>query len=141
VTAHQASERNSVTRGEVRLLVVDDDPLGASLAQAWFGRRTAAHYTVEAATTLRSALQRLGQGGVDVVLLDLGLPDSQGLDTLRSLLAAAPTVPVLVLSGWQSGVTASEALQLGARGYFVKGDVALSGIEKAIRQVLGLVAR
>ncbi len=134
----RAAAANPASRAEVRVLVVDDDPLGASLAQAWFHRRTTALYTVESATSLRSALERLGQGGVDIVLLDLGLPDSQGLETLQTLLAAAPTVPVLVLSGWQSGVTASEALQMGACGYFVKGDAALSGIEKALLQVLGL---
>ncbi len=125
---------------EIRVLVVDDDQLGAGLAQAWFRRRTSARYTVHCATTLRAALERLEQGAVDIVLLDLGLPDSQGLDTLRTLRAGAPTTPVIVLSGWHSGATAAEALHLGARAYFVKGDVAFSRIEQAILQVLGLQA-
>jgi len=68
-------------------------------------------------------LERLLKGGIDVVLLDLGLPDSQGLETLGKVRAQAAAMPIIVLTGLDDEVTAVEAVRQGAQDYLVKGDV------------------
>jgi signal transduction histidine kinase len=67
-------------------------------------------------------LERLVSGGIDLVLLDLGLPDSQGLDTLSKVHAQAPAVPTVVLTGLDDETLALQAVRQGAQDYLVKGD-------------------
>jgi signal transduction histidine kinase len=72
---------------------------------------------------LSEALEYLWEETCDVVLLDLGLPDSHGLDTLVVTRAQAPHVPIVVLTGFQDEALAVEALKGGAQDYLVKGQV------------------
>jgi DNA-binding response OmpR family regulator len=85
------------------------------------GSTRAVHFHITHAPTLASALTRLG-AGTDVVLLDLTLPDSQGLPTLRRLRAQDPETPVIVLARPEDRPMAVEALGLGAQDYLVKGQ-------------------
>ena len=78
------------------------------------------------ADRLSTGLQRLNEGGVDVVLLDLVLPDSQGLETLIKVRHHAPRVPVVVLTASDDEAVAVQALQHGAQDYLVKASVQTS---------------
>jgi len=78
------------------------------------------------AEQLSAGLARLSDGGVDVVLLDLVLPDSEGLDTLLAVRRHAPRVPVVVLTASDDGALALQALQRGAQDYLVKASVQVS---------------
>ena len=79
-------------------------------------------FVVEHRADLATGIARLSKGGVDLVLLDLGLPDSQGLETLERLRAVQPTVSVVVLTGLADEDVGLRAVQLGAQDYLVKGS-------------------
>src|SRR3954469_19752702 len=100
------------------LLVEDDEAFAAFLTAALAGSPTPVHLT--AATDLASALQHVRDDAVDAVLLDLNLPDSEGLATLGALVALAPHLPIVVLTGLDDGPIAGEALRLGAEDWLVK---------------------
>ena len=80
----------------LRILVVEDNPADADLIRELLPQTGRASFHVESVARLAAALPRLQGAGIDLVLLDLGLPDSQGLATLRQLHQAAPDVPVIV---------------------------------------------
>ncbi len=84
-------------------------------------------FRVEHANTLEDGLRRLKRGSVDVVMVDLGLPDAQGLEAVRSVRSAAPRVPVVVLTASEEEHVAFEALQAGAQEYLPKSTLAAAG--------------
>jgi signal transduction histidine kinase len=101
------------------VLLVEDNAGDARLiarALAQQGDR----FCLEIVEELSAALDRLGRGGIDVVLLDLSLPDSEGLETFTRLYAGAPGVPIVVLSGLDDEKVALQAVQDGAQDYLVK---------------------
>ena len=75
----------------------------------------------------------LAEHPVDIILLDLGLPDSQGLDAVRRAHAAAPRVPLVVLTGLDDESLAGNALQVGAQDYLIKGQIETKGLLRALR--------
>src|SRR6187549_2203340 len=79
---------------------------------------------------------RLAAPAVDVILLDLGLPDAEGLEAVRRAHAAAPRVPLLVLTGLDDESLAIRALQEGAQDYLVKGQIETRGLLRAIRYAI-----
>ena len=83
--------------------------------------------------TLAAALDRLARPGVDLVLLDLGLPDSQGLDTASQVSRERPALPVIVLTGRDDDALAHAALTVGAQDYLVKGTIEPGILVRAIR--------
>jgi two-component system KDP operon response regulator KdpE len=100
-----------------RILVVDDEP---AILRA-VGIALAAHdYDVEVAATAQQAIGKASGSSFALVILDLGLPDMDGLETLRQLLAVAPTVPIIVLSAWQDIDTRVAALDQGAADFVPK---------------------
>ncbi len=82
---------------------------------------------------LKGALDRLTQGTVDVALLDLELPDSRGLETLRRAVETAPNVPIVVLAGVNDERLGAKAVQLGAQDYLVKGFIDEVLLARSIR--------
>ena len=77
----------------------------------------------ESVTTLKKGLARLAEGGVDLVLLDLGLPDSRGLDTFLKAFDQNPAVPYVIISGYDDEELAIQALREGAQDYLVKDEL------------------
>ncbi len=84
---------------------------------------------------MRDAEAHLAQHAVDIILLDLGLPDAQGLDAVRRTHAAAPHTPLVVLTGLDDESLAIQTLQEGAQDYLVKGQIETRGAspDSAIR--------
>src|SRR6202167_2519696 len=85
---------------------------------------------------MREAEIHLAKGGVDIVLLDMGLPDEHGLDTMRRSLAAAPEVPVIVLTGVEDETLATEAMKEGAQDYLIKGQIENRALPRALRHAI-----
>ncbi len=85
---------------------------------------------------MKEAEKHLADNIVDIVLLDLGLPDAQGMDAVRRARAAAPTVPLVVLSGMDDERLAVEALQDGAQDYLIKGQIDSRGMQQALRYAI-----
>ena len=105
----------------MKLLLVEDNPADARLLRELLKEPPAGGFQVEHVTSLTAALAQLGQGVFDVVLLDLGLPDSQGLQTLTLAQEAGHELPIVVLTGLDDEGFALEAMRAGAQDYLVKG--------------------
>jgi signal transduction histidine kinase/HPt (histidine-containing phosphotransfer) domain-containing protein len=120
-------------RQAIHLLLIEDSPDDALLIRELLADARQADFHVEHVERLADALERLAHGKIDAVLLDLQLPDSRGLDTFRAVQKSAPSVPVVVLSGFEDETTALTAVQEGAQDYLVKGHVGTAVLERAVR--------
>lgn len=107
----------------MHVLLVEDNPGDVRLLQVMLAEAGAARFTVTQAGQLSIGLQRLGEGRAQVVLLDLSLPDSQGLDTLVRMHAEAKGVPIVVLTGLEDEALGIKLVQVGAQDYLVKGQI------------------
>jgi DNA-binding response OmpR family regulator len=106
----------------IAVLVVEDYPSDLALMRQMLASASPVRFEIIHASNLSSAIAQVGSGP-DIVLLDLNLPDSQDLNTLRSMRAAAPTTPIIILTGMSDRGNAVKALANGAQDYLVKGRV------------------
>ncbi|HLF71909.1 MAG TPA: ATP-binding protein [Dehalococcoidia bacterium] len=118
----------------MRILLVEDNAGDARLIEEML-RDVPAAVQIEfaGAASLGVALERLEAEPCDVVLLDLGLPDSQGLDTLVAARERMPDLPIVVMTGFDDEERALRALHLGAQDYLVKGRIESEPLARAIR--------
>ena len=120
----------------VRTLLVEDNPTDALLLQEKLRDLSTTQFVVTCADRLEHALCLLTKSEFDVVLLDLGLPDSSGTDTLEELRRRQPEVPVVVLTGLDDELTGTRALQLGAQDFLVKGQIPASMLGRSLRYAI-----
>ena len=125
-----------MTGQSISVLIIEDNPVDARVVQETLQRTPAPGYRVEWAESLSKGLVRLAGGGIDVLLLDLGLPDSQGLAALAPIQALAPSVPVVVLSGADDEQLAVQAVQAGAQDYLVKPHAKRHLLTRALRYAI-----
>jgi HD-GYP domain-containing protein (c-di-GMP phosphodiesterase class II) len=109
----------------LKVLLIEDDPNYLDLLGAYLEDLPAARIEIESCVRLSQALERLGRpdSAIDVILLDLGLPDSQGFETFTRVHRQATNLPIVVLSGLDDEGLAIQALREGAQDYLVKGEV------------------
>ena len=107
----------------IRVLLIEDNREYAFLIREYIEMVRPGLFEVEVVDRLAPGLERLVGGGLDLVLLDLSLPDSHGLDTFITVHGNAPEIPVIVLTGLDDERTAMEAAREGAQDYLVKGQV------------------
>lgn len=112
-----------MTDHAINALLIEDNPLDARLIEEYLSEVTTVRVALECADSLSAGMERLRKAPPDVLLLDLGLPESQGLDTLSRVLAEAPRTPVVVITGLDDEETAYQAVGEGAQDYLVKGRV------------------
>src|ERR1700730_10698474 len=117
----------------IHVLLVEDNPGDARLFLELVRETGADRLKLEHVTRLSTALDRLSHGSFDVVLLDLSLPDEQGLATLTRTHARAPKVPIVVLTGLDDEALAVKAVRAGAQDYLVKGRVDGDLLVRSIR--------
>jgi diguanylate cyclase (GGDEF)-like protein/PAS domain S-box-containing protein len=116
-----------------KILLVEDNPGDARLLQEMLnveGQRSAELIHVE---RMSAAERHLAEHEVDIILLDLGLPDAQGVGAVRRAHAAAPRVPLVVLTGMDDEAQAAQALQEGAQDYLIKGQIETRSLLRALR--------
>ncbi len=130
------SEATSTAKIPERILLIEDNEEAAFLVENSLGTYAHGRYTLEWAKSLDEGQKRLAGGGVDLVLLDLGLPDSSGPQTYESIRAAAPEVPVLVLTGDAAEETESTITAQGGEDYLVKDQVSGPLLLRAVQSVL-----
>ncbi|SDG56458.1 diguanylate cyclase domain-containing protein [Roseospirillum parvum] len=118
------------------VLLVEDNPGDARLIEILLASSGGEPFEVVHAPTLGEALGRLDAAPVDVVLLDLSLPDSLGLDTVDRMRRAHPELPIVVLSGTGDDDLALEAVKRGAQDYLVKGSAEGDLIRRALRYAI-----
>jgi len=105
----------------IRVLLVEDNPADALLLKHTLAEAHAEHFDVTHVELLAEAIRVLGSRPQDVILLDLSLPDSRGLQTVEQANAECPSVPIVVLTGLDDEATGVEAVRRGAQDYLVKG--------------------
>jgi two-component system, NarL family, sensor histidine kinase UhpB len=130
---------NQQTPGDnqpLRILVVEDNPGDLFLLQEFLRATDLNIVEILHASHLREARQILGNGGVDLVFLDLSLPDSFGLDSYVGLQSWGQRVPIILLTGLTDTKIAPQALVMGAQDYLIKGDFDEKLLARAIRYSL-----
>ncbi len=121
----------------LRILCIEDDPSDRAMIHRILTREVVPTPAVETAGRLNEAIARVGQGAIDLALLDLALPDGEGLDLIQRLVAGAPGLPIVALSGTANPITALEAVAAGAQDYVSKHEVHLTGLlGRAVRFAL-----
>jgi diguanylate cyclase (GGDEF)-like protein/PAS domain S-box-containing protein len=115
------------------VLIIEDNRGDARLLQEMLIEEGLDNADVTYVGRMSEAEAHLAQHTADIVLLDLGLPDAQGLDALRRAHLAAPRVPLVVLTGLDDETTAMEALRGGAEDYLVKGQIEARGLLRSLR--------
>ncbi len=118
----------------VNVLLVEDSPTDVLLAREVVD--TYPQFRLRHVDRLSEAIRVMVEDGYDVVLLDLGLPDSQGLETLLKLLRARPNVPVVVMTARDDEELALKAVHAGAQDYLVKSQVVNGILGRAIRYAI-----
>ena len=113
--------RNEVD-GPIRILLIEDNPDDISIVERSL-RSSSQFYSIRAIDRVAESLPLLDKGMADLILLDLGLPDSTGLESFHRLRAQAPDVPIIVLTGKADLETAREAVRNGAQDYLIKGQL------------------
>jgi DNA-binding NarL/FixJ family response regulator len=107
----------------IKVLLIDDDPIQVQAIQNLLSAAGSPRFELNGAGSLPEGLERLAAGGVDGVLLDLGLPDSSGVETFTRLHGQFPGLPVVVLTSLEDEELGLELVQAGAQDYLVKGKV------------------
>ena len=124
----------------LRILLVEDSIMAVEVVTAQLQEGLANHEAIRA-TTAAEALAGLDDGGIDIVLLDLNLPDSEGLATFRRIRSHAPWIPVVILSGDDNEALAVEAVREGAQDYLVKSRFDHEHLSRSIRFAVERVQR
>lgn len=119
-----------------RILLVEDDPDDVWIMRGLLGDRWDGPFELIHVEMLSSGIQRCAEGGIDVILLDLTLPDSQGLETFLVMQANCGDVPVVVLTGYDDETIAMTAVKAGAEDYLVKGQVDDNLLVRSIRYAI-----
>lgn len=115
------------------ILLIEDNPGDTRIIKELLREGSGTGVALLSADRLSSGLKQLSEGGVDLVLLDLTLPDSKGLDTFTKLRATAKGVPVILLTGLDDEELAVRAVREGAQDYIVKGSLNAQSLGRAIR--------
>jgi two-component system, cell cycle sensor histidine kinase and response regulator CckA len=118
----------------IKVLLVEDGEAEARLIQELLAEARGMSFDVERVETLAAGLHRLKSGGIDLVLLDLGLPDSKGLETIRTMTAGGQNLPgIVVLSMLADEEVAVQAVQMGAQDYLIKGFFEPTVLARSLR--------
>jgi two-component system, NarL family, sensor histidine kinase UhpB len=119
----------------MRILMVEDNPGDVRLLREHLlsDRRVAEMFQLAHTDRLTMALESLATTGFDAVLLDLSLPDSQGIETLTRVHGAKPGIPIVVLTSLDDEVLGLQLLKTGAQDYLVKGEVTASLLRRSLR--------
>lgn len=125
-------------KDRARVLLIEDDPDDALLIKEILteGHEPLLQVQLVTADKLQSGFERLRDGDIDLILLDLSLPDSQGHDTVIKVCRQAPEVPVIVLTGADDETLAIQAVKSGAQDYLVKGQVDGRLLTRSIRYAI-----
>ena len=125
-----------MTDKPVSILLIEDNPGDRRLIREMLAEAGNVAFDVQYADRLQAAMECLGQNGVEVILLDLGLPDSQGLETLRKVYAQASEMPIVVLTGLNDEMVGVQAINEGAQDYLIKGQVDTQLLRRTIRYAI-----
>jgi diguanylate cyclase (GGDEF)-like protein/PAS domain S-box-containing protein len=119
-----------------KILLIENDPALADEIRAALTAAGSGSFDVEWVRQLSEGIARLGKKGIAAVLLELSLPDSQGIETFDKLFSAAPDVPILILGGNDNEALAKEAVGRGAQDYLLPGHLDGYSLPRALRNAI-----
>src|ERR1700736_3444206 len=120
----------------LQVLLVEDNAGDARLLREMFSKERAGSFELTHLLRMSEAVTHLAKGGTDIVLLDMGLPDEHGLDTVRRAHEAAPSIPLIVLTGLDDEALAGEAMKEGAQDYLIKGQIENRALPRVLRHAI-----
>lgn len=123
-------------REAIQVLLVEDNSGDALLLREMFSKEAPGSFQLTHLMRMSAALKHLAEARVDIVLLDMGLPDESGLGGVRRALAIAPTVPVIVLTGTEDESLVAQAIKEGAEDYLIKGQIENRALPRALRHAI-----
>jgi diguanylate cyclase (GGDEF)-like protein/PAS domain S-box-containing protein len=118
------------------VLLVEDNPGDARLLREMFNEQGSRDVELTHMECMGDAEALLAKRAIDIILLDLGLRDAQGMEAVRRAQVAAPRVPLVVLTGLDDESAAAQALQEGAQDYLIKGQIDTRGLMRALRYAM-----
>lgn len=133
MTRRKVMPMSSSASSAPSLLLVEDNPLHLRLVHAMLSEAWPGGVPTVSVNELRAAVHHLRSTDVDCVLLDLVLPDSDGIESVRSIIKVAPNVPIVVLSAYEDDDIAIQAVSEGAEDYLVKGSIGPETLHRTIR--------
>jgi signal transduction histidine kinase len=120
----------------VNVLLVDDNPTDVMVVKEALSEVATSQFGLMQCGSLKQGITCLGENGVDLVLLDLTLPDSEGLDTLHRIFQRANSIPIVVLTGFHDENIAIRAVKEGAQDYLMKEEISGPLLTRAIRYAI-----
>lgn len=121
---------------KLKVLLIEDNPVDAHLMRQLLLKRSDVQFEVAWSACLKEGLKKLEEENFDVILLDMKLPESNGLTTVKRTYKKAPGIPIIVLTALNDEELALDALSAGAQDYLVKGHVDRPLIARAIRYAI-----
>ena len=115
------------------LLLIEDNAGDARIFREMFNEQGSHRTDLRHVESMRDAEKHLATNTVDIILLDMGLPDVQGLEAVRRAHEAAPRIPLVVLTGLDDESIALKALKEGAQDYLLKSQIEARGLMRALR--------
>ena len=136
ITERSKSMLHKLPSDVIRVLLIEDNPGYSEVIQIMLEKVRGARFDVMGVKRLANGLQWLKDESVDIILVDLKLPDSQGIDTFDKVHAQAPNLPIIVLTVTDNDELAFKAVQKGAQDYLIKEQVDAKFLVRAIRYAI-----
>ena len=110
----------------IKILLIEDNPADARLIDIYLKESYKSHYSLSVVDLLSKGLDLLNTDDFDIIIIDLSLPDSSGIDTFKDVFAAADKKPVMVLTGLEDESVGINTVKLGAQDFLIKGKLRAS---------------
>ena len=117
-------------------LLIEDNPGDSYIIKQLLKFESSLKFNITSCNTLSSGIEQLNKKKIDVILLDLGLPDGQGFETISQMIEITPHIPIIVLTGKNDQDFSLEVLQKGAQDYLVKNEISAEVLIRSIRYAL-----
>lgn len=117
------------------ILLVEDNPADADLVREYL-ELSGSHYEIHLASRVQQALETMRERDIDIILLDLVLPDATGLETVQTVLTEAEQIPVIVLTGTDDERLATSCIEAGAEDYVRKNDMQPDALRRTIQYTI-----
>ncbi len=127
---------NAAAGNLLRVLLIEDNPIHTRLIGELLHGTKSPVFELVTAADLAGGIARQREGGIDVVLLDLTLPDSQDLETFTRMRSHAPSVPIVIVTGQDDVKLAAKAVEAGAQDYLVKTQLQRASLTRSLRYAI-----
>jgi len=118
---------------DLNILLIEDNPADAFLIREMLNPGGSQDFRISHAGNLKESFKLIKEKRFDFIISDLGLPDSYGLDTVKSVIAKINHLPIVVLTGYNNEQMGNDALSIGAQDYLVKGTINAEQLHRSIR--------